>query len=233
MNCAPTVFMTFNSDIHHRHSIRLRDYDYAQAGAYFVTICVQGRKCLFGAVEGGEVVLNAAGAMVRATWDRLPARFPGVDLDEFVVMPNHVHGIVWIANERGATPMGSMGQGAMEKGAMEKGAMEKGAMEKGAMEKGAMNRAPTPNVATVGARFIAPASARPDNNHPALGEIIRTLKAVSTRNIRRDLLPEFGWQRNYHERIIRDEPELSAIRAYIRDNPGRWAEDAENPENAR
>ena len=79
-----------------RRSLRLKCYDYAQAGAYFVTICTQGRVCLFGEVVDGEMRLNAAGAMVDAEWHGLPRRFPGVQTDAFVVMPNHVHGIIHV-----------------------------------------------------------------------------------------------------------------------------------------
>ena len=85
---------TFNPDIHHRRSPRLRHYDYSQAGAYFITICTQNRECLFGSVEGDAVRLNNVGHAVQDVWDALPVHFPDVELDAFVVMPNHVHGIV-------------------------------------------------------------------------------------------------------------------------------------------
>jgi REP element-mobilizing transposase RayT len=77
---------------HHRRSIRLKGYDYAQAGVYFVTICTQDRACLFGDVVDGEMRLGDAGRMIRSVWDEMPTFYPGVDTDEFVVMPNHVHG---------------------------------------------------------------------------------------------------------------------------------------------
>ena len=79
-----------------RLSIRLKGYDYAQAGAYFVTICTQGRACLFGDIVEGEVRLNDAGRMVRSGWEGLPDRFAHLELDACVVMPNHVHGIITI-----------------------------------------------------------------------------------------------------------------------------------------
>jgi len=81
---------------HHRRSIRLRAYDYSQAGAYFVTICAQNRQCLFGEVADGEMRLNDAGRMVHDVWNDLPRHYAGVELDAFVVMPNHVHAIVII-----------------------------------------------------------------------------------------------------------------------------------------
>lgn len=88
--------MKYNPDIHHRRSIRLRGYDYVQNGLYFVTICTQGRLCLFGDIENGEMNLNDAGKMVRTIWDQIPAHYCGVEIDQFVVMPNHIHGIVAI-----------------------------------------------------------------------------------------------------------------------------------------
>jgi len=81
-----------------RRSIRLQGYDYAQAGAYYITICVRKRECLFGEIVDGEMRLNDAGRMVQKCWDDIPVHFPHVELDEFVVMPNHVHGIVLIIN---------------------------------------------------------------------------------------------------------------------------------------
>ena len=90
--------MKYNPDIHHRRSIRLREYDYAGAGAYFVTVCAHERQCLFGGIREGVMTLNEAGMIVESVWQALPDRFPQIVLDEFVVMPNHFHGIVVIQN---------------------------------------------------------------------------------------------------------------------------------------
>lgn len=81
-----------------RRSIRLSGYDYAQAGAYFVTVCAHQRQCLFGDVVNKKMVLNEAGKIVRACWDEIPAHFPHAELDAFVVMPNHIHGIIVIVD---------------------------------------------------------------------------------------------------------------------------------------
>jgi len=86
--------MGFDPDKHHRRSIRLRGYDYTDTGAYFVTICAQGRECLFGDTANGALRLNDAGRMVQAVWGELPTNYPGVETDAFVVMPNHVHAII-------------------------------------------------------------------------------------------------------------------------------------------
>ncbi|WP_245971562.1 transposase [Calidithermus terrae] len=83
---------------HHRRSIRLKGYDYAQAGAYFVTICTRDRACLFGEVVDGEMRLNDAGRIARQCWLDIPNHFPHAELDQSVIMPNHVHGIIVLVN---------------------------------------------------------------------------------------------------------------------------------------
>jgi len=100
--------MKYNPDKHHRRSIRLQGYDYSQPGAYFVTVCVQDQECLLGDIVDGEMRMNELGELVWATWHDLPNHLPHVELDAFVVMPNHVHGIVWIVDVVGA---GSVGAG--------------------------------------------------------------------------------------------------------------------------
>ncbi|HOK89274.1 MAG TPA: transposase, partial [Candidatus Hydrogenedentes bacterium] len=86
--------MKYNPDLHHRRSIRLQGYDYTQPGAYFITICTANRKCLFGEVVDCQMRLNETGRIVRDEWLQTAALRPGVVLDAFVVMPNHVHGII-------------------------------------------------------------------------------------------------------------------------------------------
>ena len=84
-----------------RRSLRLPGYDYSQAGAYFITACSQNRVMLFGGVIDGDVQLNEMGTIVQQTWDELPAHYNGIDLDAFIVMPNHVHGIIILADDSG------------------------------------------------------------------------------------------------------------------------------------
>ena len=86
--------MTFPSDPHHRRSLRLKGYDYTQTGAYFITICTQSRECLFGDIIDGWMLLNDAGQMIQSVWSQLPQYYPGIDVEAFVVMPNHIHGII-------------------------------------------------------------------------------------------------------------------------------------------
>ena len=86
----------FNPSIHHRRSIRLKGYDYAQAGAYYVTLVTQHRACLFGKIIDGKFNPSEAGIMLEKWWYELPHKFPRVETDEFIVMPNHFHGIILI-----------------------------------------------------------------------------------------------------------------------------------------
>jgi REP element-mobilizing transposase RayT len=86
--------MKYAPNKHHRRSIRLQRYDYTQMGAYFVTICTWQRECLFGKVINGEMQLSRYGETVQFNWDTLPKRYSNVDLDAFIIMPNHVHGII-------------------------------------------------------------------------------------------------------------------------------------------
>lgn len=83
-----------NPNIHHRRSVRLREYDYRSFGAYFITICTYERRSLFGNIREGEVTLSEMGAYVRAEWMRTAEMRPHVMLDAFVVMPNHFHAVV-------------------------------------------------------------------------------------------------------------------------------------------
>lgn len=96
--------MRYDPDKHRRRSIRLSGYDYSQSGTYFVTVCTYERECFLGEVLGGEMKLNEAGREARAGWERLPDHYPHVRLDAFVVMPNHVHGIIILNNETSVGP---------------------------------------------------------------------------------------------------------------------------------
>ena len=86
-----------NCDKHRRRSIRLKGHDYTHPGAYFVTVCVQNRECLLGEIVEGTMIANGPGRMVQSVWNDIPAHYSGVGIDAFVVMPNHIHGIVTLA----------------------------------------------------------------------------------------------------------------------------------------
>ena len=96
-----------NPEYHHRRSIRLKGYDYSQAGAYFVTMCTQHRECLFGEIVDGKMRLNEYGQIVQQCWMEIPQHYQNVQLDEYVVMPNHVHGII-IINEFDISTVGAI-----------------------------------------------------------------------------------------------------------------------------
>jgi len=98
---APTDGILGNhKELPQRRSIRLKGYDYSQGGLYFITICTQNRLCFFGEIENGEMILNDVGMMIERQWRKLANRFHYIQLHEFVVMPNHFHGIIEI-NRRG------------------------------------------------------------------------------------------------------------------------------------
>lgn len=181
-------------DTRGRHSIRLQGYDYTQPGAYFVTLVTYQRNVLFGEIIDGEVKLNRKGEIVQEEWFASVNNRKEIRLcpEEFVVMPNHVHGIVWIAYD-GARAVGVDGL-------------------VGADGRPPLRQPPTTR--------MKPRS---------LGSFIAGFKSSVTKRIRDELNETGIWQRNYYDRIIRNEKELNAIRRYIESNPLNWAEDDENP----
>lgn len=90
------MIMRYNPEIHHRRSIRLKGYDYSQSGYYFITVCTQGRRRLFGEIENGRMILNDAGKMIGRWWNELKNKYADIEIDEYVIMPNHCHGIIMV-----------------------------------------------------------------------------------------------------------------------------------------
>lgn len=197
--------MAYNPDIHHRHSIRLRGYDYSLSGAYFVTVCAHDRECLFGAIVDSEMRLSEAGQVVRSVWEELPKRFPSIKLDTAVVMPNHFHGIVVLTD----TPVVGAGSPRPISGFP---GTEDEAGNNGVEKQGGE----TPPL------------------RATLGQIVGYFKYQSTKKINqvRGLAGHPLWQRNYYEHVIRNEDDLAAVRQYIADNPMKWEQDRENPINS-
>jgi REP element-mobilizing transposase RayT len=95
----------FDPQKHHRQSIRLKSFDYSSAGAYYVTIVAWRRESLFGEVVDGEMKLNRYGEIVRKWWYEIPIHFPNIEVGAFTIMPNHVHGIIFIVERRGTVPV--------------------------------------------------------------------------------------------------------------------------------
>jgi len=97
--------MKYDPSKHHRRSIRLKGYDYSQAGAYFVTICINQGLHTLGEISNSQIYPSQPGAMVQSVWDELSLHYPGVGVDAFVLMPDHIHGIILLNNNNtlGAT----------------------------------------------------------------------------------------------------------------------------------
>jgi REP element-mobilizing transposase RayT len=103
--------MKYNPQIHHRHSLRLPAWDYSSNGYYFITINTYKKECLFGEIVEGAMRRNAVGEMAQKCWVGIPEHFPGIGLDYFVVMPNHLHGIIVLTEGRGGLKGGRAGKG--------------------------------------------------------------------------------------------------------------------------
>jgi len=196
------------SNLPRRSPTRLRDYDYRQPGAYFVTICAQHRKCLFGAITDGKMRLNEIGQIVVECWERIPQHFPSVELGECVIMPNHFHGIIsW---------------GIMEARAPH---LPKNINTRRGEVTSPVNTNPTNRSGEV----TSPAR----KGSPALGKIVAYFKHQSTKHINQHHNKPGTriWQRNYYDHVIRDDPDLQRLRQYIQDNPMKWALDQLHPDN--
>jgi REP element-mobilizing transposase RayT len=198
----------------HRHSIRLKGYDYTRPGAYFVTLVIEGRNCFFGEVEAGQMQPNSCGCLVENEWRRLEVRFKKVLLDEWTVMPNHLHGILVMVEEKINDNEDTWHPGARQEGWTDVGARQ-GSSRK--MEESS---------------FASPLLQRHISGAVpgSLGAIVGSFKSTTTRLVN-GLRHSPGtrlWQRNYYEHILRNEEEWEAIRAYIHENPSRWKMDLEN-----
>ena len=185
----------------HRHTARLPGYNYTQSGAYFVTICTHGRECIF---DDARLM-----RLVELQWRSIGRYCPGVAVDEFVVMPNHVHGIVWI-NRR--DPVGVQHTASSD-------------------DPSGMNLHHASNLT------FEPACAAPLHTVRAgsLAAIVRAFKSSSTKRVNElRRTPGFRvWQRSYWDRIVRNEAELNRVRQYIRDNPLKWEDDPNHPRNRK
>jgi putative transposase len=218
---------------HHRRSIRLPGYDYAQEGAYFVTIVTAQRQCLFGDVVEVAVRLSPLGMVAAACWQAIPQHFPGVEIDVWVIMPNHVHGIIVLPGSA-AVDGGSV---AHTSASVSVGAQRVRANRVGAPV-GAQHAAPLPPIAPGPAIATPPVVPTPDVPRVApgsLGAIVRSFKSAVTKQAREMAwMPDVPlWQRNYYEHIVRNERQLERLRRYIDENPGRWQLDHENPARTR
>ena len=219
--------MPYNPNIHHRHSIRLKGYDYTQQGAYFVTICTHQRNCLFGEIVDGEMKLNTNGEIARGSWLSIPRHFQNVELDEFVIMPNHLHGIILIVNNSEVEGEVLANQDFLQSRSEVEGEALAISNDQNQQNLSRQCFAPTVNTGeTIKINGTKPQS---------LAAIIQNYKSVSTRQINRinKAKGNVVWQHNYYEHIIRNNEALNNIREYIFNNPINWVEDKENPANCQ
>lgn len=200
--------MVYNPKIHNRKSIRLKGYDYSQAGLYFVTICCQNREHLFGKIIDGKLALNDAGEMIEKIWHEIADDFPNIHLKEYITMPNHIHGIIEIAvgadsiSAQISTPIST--------------------------------QISTPISDDISIRKRAEMDSAPTIG-TGLSRVVQSFKRHTTieyiNMVKQNILPSFDkriWQRNYWEHIIRNENEFVKISEYIRNNPMNWNKDKLN-----
>jgi putative transposase len=199
--------MPFDPHKHHRQSNRLKNFDYSSPGAYFVTICTNVRnQNTFGEITTQGMECNAAGMMVLEVWDSLPERFP-IILDEFVVMPDHVHGIIILQNIVGAGLVPALGGDEIPN----RETQILGSFQENdhSAQRATTRVAPTKNL--------------------ILGDVVGAFKSITTNHYIKGVR-ELGWasfekrlwERDYNERILRNDTELEQKRKYILENPIRW-----------
>lgn len=213
--------MKYNPQKHHRRSIRLKEYDYTQAGAYFITICTWQRECLFGNVVNREMQLSRYGEAVRFNWDYLPKRYPYVKLDAFIIMPNHIHGIIFLIDN--ANNMHSVGA---DLEIILDRKTSRGGFNQYIFREIDNPKKPAPTA--------QPALTKSTIKRHGLPEVVRGFKTFSARRINqlRCMAGVPVWQRNYYEHIIRNEESLQKIRDYIINNPLSWQQDELYPDNS-
>jgi REP element-mobilizing transposase RayT len=223
----------------------LQGYDYTQAGAYFVTICTHERYHWFGEVVDSVMHLNAMGQIAAAYWANIPDHFPHVELDGFVVMPNHVHGILVMvpsqkSSQRSNTPdVGTRHASSADIQTAHRQVANASStdIQTAQTQVTDVSSAETglSNTRTRRASCLQSGGKPSNRQHPrargaasgSLGAIIGAYKAAVAKEINHQFPHEVTrlWQERYHDHIIRDEASLNMIRQYVAANPARWCED--------
>ena len=198
--------MTLYKNTFRIESTRLKEYDYSQPGEYFVTICTDEHKYLLGTVLEEDVELSPIGRIVKSCWEEIPKHFHNIELDEFVIMPNHIHGILIINDNCRDVQSGEQNNNPNCR-----------EVQSGEIDNNPNGRDVQLNVST----RISP-------KRGTLSVVIRTFKAAVTTECRRNGWYEFRWQPRFYEHIINDEKDSQNIRDYIIDNPTKWFYDSEN-----
>ena len=208
-----------------RHSIRLPHYDYSDAGYYFVTICVYEHRCLFGEVEKGKMKLNLAGNKMEYWWHELKNKFKEIDLDEHIIMPNHFHGIIILRPTYWISSVGADLRVCPQNEKENFRVCPQNEKEDFHICPQKNKNALDKHVNLLGRHAGLPLRC-------GLPKIIQWFKTMTTndyiRHVKNNHWIPFNqrlWQRNYYERIIRNERELYAIRNYVHYNAQKWEED--------
>lgn len=198
--------MAYNPDIHKRQSIRLKGYDYSQSGLYFITICCYQRECLFGNIINSQMILNNFGQLIKEEWLKSAEIRKEIELDDFVIMPNHFHGIVIINQEINSDFM-------------------KNDVDFQDNNVGANGRSPLGQIQSSRPKI----SMKPKS----ISSLIAGFKSATTKkiNIIRNTPQNPVWQRNYYDHIIRNDESLARIREYVQNNPLSWENDQLHPNN--
>ncbi len=206
--------MVYDPKRHHRRSIRLKGYDYRRSGAYFVTIDVRKWLKLFGTIRDGKMYLNEAGLMIQRIWMEIPDYYQGVLVDEFVVMPDHFHGIVVLKG--GSDDFYVSGE--MEKKNQEKDERNRKGGSRGGQIQGGQTRGYARTEGHLGESRLL-----------SLPDVVQRFKSLTTKKyvdgVKEKNWSRFDgklWHRNYYERIIHNQKEWDSIRHYIRSNPMNW-----------
>lgn len=212
---------------HNRRSIRLKGYNYAQSGLYFITLCCQHRAHLFGEIRQDEMILNEAGHVVDACWKAIPEHFPHAVLHAYVVMPDHMHGIIELNEGVNNSFPKNVGAENLPPTTVTVVTVEcpdwmnddsPPRMNDGVSP--AENIPPPPLPTNDRAKGISPRQ----SPSRTIGSIIRGFKIGVTKWMRQHTNVHDVWQRNYYEHIIRNELSYHAISEYIRNNPAKWNE---------
>jgi REP element-mobilizing transposase RayT len=192
-------------------SARLPGWNYAADGFYFVTICTKNRVNFFGEIREREMFLSPLGQIVGKFWRGIPAHFPNAKLDKFVVMPNHLHGILVIDN---------WGNGENHDDRRDE-----------ALPRLYPTTPPRQNFTTP-PRLSAgkhPQMSKISPKPKSLSVIIGSFKSICTKHARR-VRSDFAWQSRFHDQIIREEKNYNNIQNYILTNVANWKKDSENPQ---
>lgn len=225
-----------------RCSTRLKDYDYSQCGMYFITICTASKHCLFCTNSENSANLSHIGKIARDCWLKVPSHFRNAKLDEFVVMPNHIHGIIVLTDneEKRAENIQPL-----QNKSIQENPTQNNSIETSLTQNDSKSKQSEINI-NVGVQYIEPNSPQNRFQHieptstqnrfqhitpRSIGSIVRSYKAAVTRQCRKDEICEIVWQRNFYERVIRSEKELNCLREYIVNNPLNWSLDRENPDS--